>query len=124
MMLFIVSSAVLSSCSDNDDNDIKLTKEIVTGTWDVTSATEDGQSINVSDGMIRIVLKEDNSYTVRFYSNRYIGTYTIKGNTVIGTTLDPITERFKFRNLNRNRATIDYSNSEGDKYIFKAVKLN
>lgn len=41
---------------------------------------------------------------------------------MIGTTSDPITEYFKFDSLNGNNAEISYSNSEGDKYKFKAVK--
>lgn len=123
MMLFIASSLTLSSCSDDkDDNGIQITKEMIVGTWNVTQATENGQTIDITDGMIKIVLRDDNSYTVRFYSNRYIGTYTINGNTVIGTTLDPITEYFRFESLNGNNATINYSNSDGDKYVFKATK--
>lgn len=123
VMLFMASSLALSSCSDDkDDNGIQITKEMIVGTWNVTQATENGQTIDITDGMIKIVLRDDNSYTVRFYSNRYIGTYTINSNTVIGTTLDPITEYFRFESLNGNNATINYSNSDGDKYVFKATK--
>lgn len=125
VMLFMASLFVCSSCSD-DDTDIKITKEMVVGTWTVTTAIENGQTIDITEGMIRIVLRNDNSYYVRFYSNNYIGTYKITGNTVIGTTLDPITEYFKFEDISSNgrNATINYSNSTGDKYIFKAFKTN
>lgn len=52
----------------------------------------------------------------------YIGTYKLEGNTVVGTTKDPITEYYKFTSLDGNNASIDYSNSVGDRYKFKAVK--
>ncbi|WP_289158549.1 hypothetical protein [uncultured Muribaculum sp.] len=125
LMLFIVLNFVFSSCSKDDDNDdIQLTKEMVVGTWDVTNTFEDGKSIYVPSGMIRIVLRKNDSYVVQFYANRYIGTYTVKGNSVVGTTLDPIKEYFKFENLNGNNAIINYSNNQGDKYVFLAIKTN
>lgn len=52
----------------------------------------------------------------------YIGRYEIKGNTMVGTTLDPITEYFKFESLEGNKAQISYSNSDGGRYQFKVVK--
>ena len=125
LMLFIVLNFVFSSFSKDDDNDdIQLTKEMVVGTWDVTNTFEDGKSIYVPSGMIRIVLRKNDSYVVQFYANRYIGTYTVKGNSVVGTTLDPIKEYFKFENLNGNNAIINYSNNQGDKYVFLAIKTN
>ena len=71
-----------------------------------------------------LVLRKNDSYVVQFYANRYIGTYTVKGNSVVGTTLDPIKEYFKFENLNGNNAIINYSNNQGDKYVFLAIKTN
>lgn len=125
LALFISSCIVFSSCSKDDDkDDIQLTKEMVVGTWDVTNIFENGQSTDVPSGMIWIVLRKDNSYVVKFYSNRYVGTYTVKGNSVVGTTLDPIKEYFRFENLNGNNAIINYSNNHGDKYIFLAIKTN
>lgn len=55
-------------------------------------------------------------------SNSYIGTYKIEGNTVVGTTLDPIKEYYRFTSLEGNTATINYSNSTGENYKFKAIK--
>ncbi|MCI7707647.1 MAG: hypothetical protein MSS21_11875, partial [Parabacteroides sp.] len=69
-----------------------------------------------------ITLNNDGTYKVVMFSDRYSGTYKIEGNTVIGTTLDPITEYFKFTKLEGDNAEIDYSNSEEDFYKFKATK--
>lgn len=116
LLLLLVLPFVFASCSSDDD--VSLTKEQVVGVWNVTEA--DGQS--VPSGAIQIRLNSDDSYSVKFLTNDYIGTYTVSGNTVKGVTLDPITEYYKFDSLNGNNATISYSNSDGDKYKFKATK--
>ena len=43
-----------------------------------------------------MTLKSDGSYKMVMFSDYYIGEYKIEGNTVIGTTADPITEYYKF----------------------------
>ena len=125
-MLFLALAlpmfAFVSCSDDDDDNGVTLTKETVVGTWNVTWAEQDGESMNVPSGAIWISLDDDNSYSVMFLNNYYVGTYTISGNTVTGTTTDPITERFTFTSLNGNTAEIDYSNSTGDKYKFRATQ--
>lgn len=110
-----------SSCS-NDDEDIFVTTEQVIGTWDVIWAEQDGESIDVPEGYIYITLNEDGSYRTTMFTDYYIGTYKLEGNTVVGTTRDPITEYYKFTSLNGNNADIDYSNSVGESYKFKAKK--
>ena len=120
MLVLLSSSLCLSSCSKDDD--INLSKESVIGTWDVTWAEMDGESLDVPAGYVYITLNNDGTYKVVMFSDRYSGTYKIEGNTVIGTTLDPITEYFKFTKLEGDNAEIDYSNSEEDFYKFKATK--
>lgn len=120
MLVLLSSTLCLSSCSKDDD--INLSKESVIGTWDVIWAEMDGESLDVPAGYVYITLNNDGSYKVVMFSNRYSGTYKIEGNTVIGTTLDPITEYFKFTKLEGDDAEIDYSNSEEDFYKFKATK--
>ena len=58
-----------------------------------------------------MTLKSDGSYKTVMFSDYYIGEYKIEGNTVIGTTVDPITEYYKFTSLDGDIANIDYSNS-------------
>ena len=82
----------------------------------------DGEGTDVPNGFITIDLRSSGSYSVNFLGDRYIGTWELDGNTVVGTTTDPITEYYKFVELNGNSATIDYSNSIGDRYKFKATK--
>ncbi|MDD7560639.1 MAG: glycoside hydrolase family 43 C-terminal domain-containing protein [Parabacteroides sp.] len=120
MLVLLSSTLCLSSCSKDDD--INLSKESVIGTWDVTWAEMDGESLDVPAGYVYITLNNDGTYKVVMFSDRYSGTYKIEGNTVIGTTLDPITEYFKFTKLEGDNAEIDYSNSEEDFYKFKATK--
>ena len=123
MLVVLVSGLVLTGCSE-DEEGFSLTKFDVVGFWEVYEATEDGETFDINSGYITINLKSDNNYRVKFFTNTYIGSYVIKGNKVVGTTLDPITEYFTFKSLNGNVATIDYSNSTGDKYIFKAKRTS
>lgn len=121
MLLLTASLFVFTACSDDDDA-IQLTSDAVVGTWDVTWAKDDTGATEVPQGYIYITLKADGSYVTQFLDNRYTGDYEIKGNTVVGTTLDPITEYYKFTSLDGNNASIDYSNSEGDSYQFLVTK--
>lgn len=123
VMLIIASCLCLLSCSSDDkEPSINLTLSDVIGLWNVTEMTENGKTNAIPSGQVTIDLDNDNSYQVKFFSNTYIGTYHLSENTIIGTTLDPITERFKFTKFDGTNATIQYSNSVGDKYIFKATK--
>ena len=123
-MFFIALTGVLtlSSCSKNDGDKITLTPSMVVGHWNVTYAEQDGESVSVPNGYIYMELDDDNTYSTRFMSNYYVGTYKLQRDTVVGTTLDPITERYQFTLLNGNYAEINYSNSEGLKMKFKATK--
>lgn len=121
-LLAMLPMFVFTSCSDDDENSLALTKEQVVGTWDVVWAEVDGKGMDVPAKSIYITLKDDGSYKTIILSDSYIGTYKIEGNTVVGVTPDPITEYYKFTDLKGNNANIDYSNSDGDKYKFKAVK--
>ena len=121
LVILVLGMTMLNSCS-NDDEGIVLTKSDVVGNWEVYEAVEKGETIQIYPGFITINLKSDNSYRVKFFSNNYVGKYKIDKNRVIGTTLDPITEYFTFKELDGNWAKIDYSNSEGTKYIFQAKK--
>ena len=67
-------------------------------------------------------LKSDGTYRTVMFKDYYIGEWKLEGNTVVGTTTDPITERYTFTSLNGKNAEIDYSNSEGEKMKFRATK--
>lgn len=122
VVLLFATMVLFVSCSKDDVDDITLTKEQIVGTWDVVWAEQDGESTDIPKGYIYMKINEDGSYKTTMFNDYYIGTYKIEGNTIIGTTIDPITERYKFTNLDGNNASINYSNSTGDKYKFKAIK--
>ncbi len=122
LLVCIVCAISVSSCSKDEENEITLTKEQVVGTWDVIWAEQNGESIDIPEGYIYMKLNNDGSYRTIMFKDSYIGKYEIKGNTIIGTTLDPITEYYKFTELNGNTASIDYSNSEKEYFKFRAVK--
>ncbi len=122
VVLLFATMVLFVSCSKDDGDDITLTKEQIVGTWDVVWAEQDGESTDIPKGYIYMKINEDGSYKTTMFNDYYIGTYKIEGNTIIGTTIDPITERYKFTNLDGNNASINYSNSTGDKYKFKAIK--
>ena len=121
MLLCVIMSLSFMSCSD-DENDVVLTQEVIIGTWDVVWAEQDGESIDVPSGYIYMTLNEDGTYRTTMLGDSYRGTYEIQGNTVVGITLDPITEYYRFTSLEGNNASISYSNSDGDNYKFRAVK--
>ena len=120
MFLCATYLLIFSSCSKDDD--ISITKEQVVGTWDVIWAEQDGESTDIPEGYIYMELNSNNTYKTVMFKDYYIGTYEIKDNTIVGTTKDPITEYYKFTVFDGKNANIDYSNSVGDKYKFKAVK--
>ena len=91
MLLCTACVFMFSSCSKDDEDNVYLTNEQVVGTWDVIWVEQDGESLDIPKGYIYMTLKDDGSYKTVMFSDYYSGDYIIKGNTVIGTTLDPIT---------------------------------
>lgn len=122
LLLLVIPIVFISCGGDDDESDVILTKDNIIGTWNVIEYATSGEFQSAPNQAIYIQLKSDDSYFVKFLSNTYIGTYTINGNTVKGITTDPITEYFKFDSLDGNSATISYTNSDGGKYKFKAIR--
>jgi hypothetical protein len=117
LLVFLSMIFVATSCSKDDDS-VPVTQSNITGFWRVTSF--DGNS--VPDGYYYAYFKSNGYYAIKFYDNTYVGTYRIESNTIIGTTLDPITEYFKITHFKGNTITIDYSNSQGGSHSITAVK--
>lgn len=120
LLMFATTLFAFSSCSE--DEEIVITPEQVIGTWDVVWGEVDGESLDIPQGYIYATFNEDGTYRTMMLGDPYRGTYEIQGNTVVGITIDPITEYYKFTSLDGNNASISYSNSEGDRYNFRAVK--
>lgn len=120
-LLAMLPMVLLSACS-KDDDDVKLTSEQVVGKWNVTWAQQGNQSIDIPIGSIYMNLKSNGTYKTVMFRDYYIGDWKLEGNTVVGTTTDPITEYYKFTSLDGKNAEIDYSNSEGEKMKFRATK--
>lgn len=119
-LLAMLPMMFFTACSSDDD--VEITTSLVAGEWDVYWAEQNGESMDVPKGYIYINLNSGGTYTVNFLDEYYRGTWELQGNTVVGTTTDPITEYYKFVELDGSKAVIDYSNSIGDKYKFKANK--
>lgn len=123
MLLLCATVFNVSSCSKEDDAEaIKLTQDIIVGTWNVVWAEQNGSELEIPEGYIYMILRSDGSYRTVMFRDSYSGTYHIEGSTVVGTTLDPITEYYKFTYLQGDYAEIDYSNSVGDQMKFKVNK--
>ena len=123
LLLLMCFALPFVSCSDDDDElDQDVTVETVTGTWNVIWAEQGGETLDVPSGYVWAKFNSDYTYRVKMFDESYSGKYEIKGNKIIGVTRDPITETFVFTELSGNKASIDYSNSEGEKMKFKAVK--
>ena len=120
-LLAMLPMLVFTACSD-DDEDVKLTTEQVVGKWNVAWAQQGNESLDIPSGSVYINLKSDGTYKTVMFKDYYIGEWKLEGNTVVGTTTDPITEHYKFTSLNGKNAEIDYSNSDGEKMKFRATK--
>lgn len=122
-LLVTLPMFVFTACSD-DDEDVNLTTEQVVGKWNVTWAQQDGKSLDVPKGTVYMNLKSDGTYKTVMFDDYYIGEWELDGNTVVGTTTDPITERYRFTSFDGKNAEIDYTNSVGDNMKFRATKAD
>lgn len=120
--VLMLLAVLLTAISCEKEGEIELTKSDVVGRWNVTKITEAGETTELPSGAIVVNLSSDNSYKVNFLGDSYIGTYTIERNTVVGVTLDPITEYYEFTAHSGSKAKINYKNSVGDLYKFEAEK--
>lgn len=120
--ILIVLSVLFFAISCEKESDFELSKTDVVGIWNITKVTYEGETTDLQAGDIVVSLSNDGKYNVNFLDDSYVGTYTIDGNTVVGITLDPITEYFEFTSLSGNKAKINYKNSVGDSFKFEAVK--
>lgn len=120
--ILIVLSVLLFAIACEKDSDIELSNKDVVGIWNITKITYEGETNDLQAGDIVVNLSNDGKYNVSFFDNNYVGAYTIEGNTVVGITLDPITEYFEFTSLSGNKAKINYKNSVGESFKFEAVK--
>ena len=119
--IMAMSCTLLSSCRE-EGHTIELTNDYVSGTWDVTWMEIDGEGMYIPDGHVYMTIKSSGTYYVKMMDNHYTGRWVLEGNKVLGITLDPIKEVFKFTNLDGNKAEISYSNSEGLRMRLMAKK--
>ena len=113
MVALVAGVLTFSSCGSDDGDSVSISRDDVVGTW-VT--TIDGYSSS-------FIFESNGSYTVYFGTiNRYVGKWTLSGNTVHGVTLDPIDEYFTFEKFDGKTAKIAYRNSLGATYNVSATK--
>lgn len=113
MVALVAGVLTFTSCGSDDGDSVSINRDDVVGTW-VT--TIDGYSSSFT-------FESNGSYTVYIGTiNRYIGKWTLSGNTVHGVTLDPIDEYFTFEKFDGTTAKIAYRNSLGATYNVSATK--
>ena len=123
LLLCVATMFAFSACSDDDELPKgESMEQLVVGTWDVIWAEEKGESIDIPEGYVWASFKADKSYEVMMFKDHYVGTYKLDGKTVVGTTLDPITEYFKFTSIKGDQTEIDYRNSDNERMKFRAIK--
>jgi len=110
----VITAFTIQSCGsdDEEENSIIITEADVLGVWDA----------NVNGTETMFVFAESKSYLAVFGDNRYKGTWKLEGNTVHGTTPDPIEEYFTFKSISGKVAKIQYRNSIGNSYNITATK--
>lgn len=123
-LMLLLASIVFTFSSCSDDDDITVSKESLIGTWNITWAELDGESIDLPTGSAYLTFKADESYRITgFLDYDYAGKYKVEGNTVVCTTQDPIIEYLKFTKFDGNNAEIEYSNNRDSIHFkFKATK--
>lgn len=110
----VITAFTFQSCGsdDEEDNSIIIIEADVLGVWDA--------NVNGTEAMF--MFAESKSYLAVFGDNRYKGTWKLEGNTVHGTTPDPIEEYFTFKSISGKVANIQYRNSIGNSYNITATK--
>ena len=120
VLMFLLPVLLFSSCTKED---LGLSEEFVTGKWNVVWASEStDEGVDFKSGMFYIVLNANGGYTTVMITESYKGAWSLDGNTVVGVTVDGITEYYKFKSLSGNTAEIEYTNTEGDKFKFRVIK--
>lgn len=114
MAVAVITALSFQSCGsdDEEDNSVTITEADVLGIWDA--------NVNGTEAMF--MFAESKSYLAVFGDNRYKGTWKLEGNTVHGTTPDPIEEYFTFKSISGKVANIQYRNSMGNSYNITATK--
>ena len=104
VLLFLLPVLLFSSCTKED---LGLSEEFVTGKWNVVWASEStDEGVDFKSGMFYIVLNANGGYTTVMITESYKGAWSLDGNTVVGVTVDGITEYYKFKSLSGNTAEI------------------
>ena len=114
MVVALITALTFQGCGSDDEGDsrITITEADVLGVWDA--------NVNGTEAMF--MFAESKSYLAVFGDNRYKGTWKLEGNTVHGTTPDPIEEYFTFKSISGKVANIQYRNSIGNSYSITATK--
>lgn len=118
LFLLAILPMFFTACSsDDDEKELGITKEFITGgTWYVSEIEMDGKWEDMSEVGMRVVFDTDGEYRLGYGKNWdtkfYKGNWTLGGNIINGTTVDGIKEYFKFTNINGNTATIEYTNND------------
>ena len=118
LIALLSMSLAFTSCSNDDDDTVNVTQTEICGLWGLTSY--DGHAVSSDD--YYAYFKSNGYYAINFGYKSYVGTYKMNGNTIVGTTLDPVTEYFKITSKSGNKMNISYSNSWGYKHTMTVVK--
>ena len=114
MLVAVITTLPFQSCGSDDEegSSVTITEADVLGVWDA----------NVNGTEAIFMFAESKSYLAVFGDNRYKGKWKLEGNTVHGTTPDPIEEYFTFKSISGKVANIQYRNSIGNSYNITATK--
>lgn len=123
-MIMLVAVFAFAACADDDNDDnggVTITESELVGTWNMNSVTVNGKNQSLYSTSY-ITFNSDHTYHLVFMDYDYVGTWTLKGNTITGVTPDPITEIMRVTSRSGNTVHIAYSNSEGTKMELECTK--
>lgn len=122
-LIMLVTVFAFAACGDDDDDNggATITESELVGTWNMNSVIVNGTNQSLYSTSY-ITFNSDHTYHLVFLDYDYVGTWTLKGNTITGVTPDPITEIMRVTSRNGNTVHIAYCNSEGTKMELECTK--
>ncbi len=130
-LVLIVPAFAFTGCGGEEDEptDGNIENNLA-ATWSVIERSSNGAMAVIQREALTYTFNPDHTYRVRYYDEGglrgdyrvYGGVWKADGHIINGTTDDAMTETFEFPPVISNDILVNYSNSKGNKSIFRVLK--
>lgn len=107
------------SCTDNDV--LKTSK--ITGKWNVTEFNSSGTWETINENDMYAQFNSDHTYSSKFMSNHYSGTWEIEGEKIIKCNVSGVYVIYTMLDLQKNKGTFEVKEPGYKPYSIKAKRL-